>query len=243
LGFFGFEEVMKDFPGNSHSARIEQSNPTAPEPDATVTPSETKVVKKVVTGKVTQNKETLGKKFKRMFLHDGGNFAEHIVEKVVVPTIKDMALSIATQAVDGIRQGVEEALFGPEGSGRRRTTSYGTGRPVVNYTRYSSSSTVRRTERDRDRDSYRDRPRRSNRVKEIIVETREDGDAVLEELDALIDGEVGYCTVGDFYAACGESTTAQDEEWGWKDLSQARVHKLGRDEYLISMPRPRPIET
>jgi hypothetical protein len=231
-----------EFPGNSHSARIEQQNTTASVPEATVTTSETKTVKKVVTGKVTQNKETLGRKFKRMFLHDGGDFAGHIVEKIVVPTIKDMALSIATQAVDGVRQGIEEALFGPDGSGSRRsrTTSYGTGRPTVNYTRYSSSSS-RRPERDRDRDSYRSR--RSNRVKEIIVETREDGDAVLEELDAIIDNpDIGYCTVGDFYAACGENTTPQDEEWGWRDLSKARVHKISRDEFLISMPHPREIE-
>jgi hypothetical protein len=234
-----------DFPGNSHTAaRIEEEKASEQVPENTPTTSEPKKVKKVVTGKVTENKPTLGKRFKNMFVHDGGNFAEHVVEKVVVPMVKDMALSIATQMVDGFRQGVEEMLFGPDAKDRRgRTTSYGTGRPVVNYTRYSSTSSVRRSsdrsERDRDRDGS---SRRSNRVREIIVESREDGDAVLEELDAIIDSSVGHCTVGDFYAACGERTVSTDEEWGWTDLRDARVSKLGRDEFLISMPRPRPID-
>lgn len=239
-----------DFPGNSINSRIEEKKPEKA-PDERTTEDlynekgldSPKKVKKVVTGKVTENKKNLGKRFKDMFIHDGGNFAEHVMEKVVAPMVKDMALSIATQMVDGFRQGVEEMLFGPDGKGeRRRTTSYGTGRPVVNYTRYSSNTRVSRSgdRPGRDRD---DSIRRSNRVKEIIVETREDGDAVIEELEAIIDSDIGHCTVGDFYAACGESTVSTDEEWGWTDLRNARVSKLGRDEYLISMPRPRAIES
>lgn len=238
-----------DFPGNSHTSRIEEKKEPAAESESakTETPSEPKQVKKVVSGKVSQRPKSLGKRFKDMFVSDSSNFAEHVVENVVVPMVKDMALSIATQMVDGFRQGVEEMLFGPDGKERRqRSTSYGTGRPVVNYTRYSSTSSVRRSssDRERDRPARGEAIRRSNRVKEIIVETREDGDAVLEELDAIIDNpNVGHCTVGDFYAACGESTRSTDEEWGWTDLSQARVRKLDEDEFLIVMPRPRPIES
>lgn len=234
-----------DFPSNSHTARIEQKKDTEPEETGTETPSEPKKAKKVVTGKVTNHKPTLSSRFKKMFLHEGGDFAGHIVEKVVVPMFKDMALSIVTQMVDGVRQGVEEAIFGPDGKGeRRRTTSYGTGRPVVNYTRYSSSSTVRRSGDAPIRRSDRyDRDRRSNQVKQIVVQTREDGDAVIEELEGIIDSDIGHCTVGDFYAACGESTVSTDEDWGWTDLRNARVREITRDEYLIDMPRPRPIES
>lgn len=234
-----------DFPGNSHTSRIEENKDPTPESAKIETASDPKQVKKVVSGKVSQRPKSLGKRFKDMFVSDSSNFAEHVVENVVVPTVKDMALSIATQMVDGFRQGVEEMLFGPDGKERRRrTTSYGTGRPVVNYTRYSSTSSVRRTSADRDRPVRGEALRRSNRVKEIIVETRDDGDAVIEELDAIIDNpNVGHCTVGDFYAACGESTRSTDEEWGWTDLSQARVVKLDEDEYLIKMPRPHPIDS
>jgi hypothetical protein len=235
-----------DFPGNSHTSRIEQQEDPEETSGETKAASEAKQVKKVVTGKVTENKPTLSKRFKKMFLHDGGNFAEDIAQRVVVPMIKDMALSIATQMVDGFRQGVEEMLFGPDGKERRgRTTSYGNNdrRPRINYTQYSSTSTVRRSAEPirRNRD---DRARRSNRVKEIIVETREDGEAVLEELEAIIDSDIGHCTVGDFYAACGESTVSTDEEWGWTNLQNARVRQMDRygNEFLIAMPEPRPIE-
>jgi len=66
---------------------------------------------------------------------------------------------------------------------------------------------------------------------------------VLEELDALIDNDnVRHATVGDYYTAAGEDTKPTDEEWGWTDLSTARVRKVAEDEYLIMMPRPKPIE-
>jgi hypothetical protein len=234
-----------DFPGNSHTAkRIEEKNDPEEAPVESKATSGPRQVKKVVTGKVAENKPTIGNRFKKMFLHDGGNFAEDIAQRVVVPMFKDMALSIATQMVDGFRQGVEEMLFGPDGAKdrRARTTNYGTGRPRINYTEYSSRSTVRRSS-DPIRRDREDRGRRSNRVKEIIVESREDGDLVIEELEAIIDGDIGHCTVGDFYAACGESTVSTDEEWGWTSLRDARVRKIDRDEYLIVMPTPRPIES
>lgn len=233
-----------DFPGNSHTARQNQNTPEQ-EPAKTETTSETRQVKKVVSGKVTKRDEPLGKRFKKMFISGSDNFAEHLLENVIVPRMKDMALGITGQMVDAFRQGVEEMLFGPNGrSDQRRTTSYGTGRPTrINYSSYSATSTVRRsTDRpERDRGPI---IRRSNRVKEIIVESREDGDAVIEELDAMIDS-IGHCTVGDFYAAVGEGTRSTDEEWGWTSLKEARVHQIDREgrEFLISMPSPRPIES
>jgi hypothetical protein len=79
-------------------------------------------------------------------------------------------------------------------------------------------------------------------VRDYILETREDADLVLEELDAVIDS-VGHCTVGDFYSTMGDTPNQTDEEWGWTSLSAARVTKVASNEFLISMPRPRPIET
>jgi hypothetical protein len=229
---------MEDFPGNSHSARISET----PKPASEKSPEENKPVKKVVSGKVTQRPKPIGKRLKDMFITDGGNFGEYLVEKVVVPMVKDMVLSIIEQSAAGFRQGVEEKLFGPDDQGNRRRapTTYGSGRPVVNYTRYSSSSTVRRSaDRPPGGDTIK---RRSNQVKEYILEDREDADMVLEELDAMIDSDLGHCTVGDFYSLMGDRPRSTDEEWGWTDLSTARVTKLSPNEYLIAMPRPKPIE-
>lgn len=236
---------MEDFPGNSHTSRMTEKKDQAQEPEKSKTTSGTKKVEKVVTGRVTQREKKVGARLKDMFIQDGGNFGAFLVEKVIVPMAKDMILSVIEQTANGFRQGLEEKLFGPDENGRRsRTTSYGASRAPVNYTRYStSSSTIRRGDTST-RPSYHRSPsavRRSNNVKEFIVETREDGDLVLEELDAVIE-TVGHCTVGDFYSTMGENTTSTDEGWGWTDLSGARVSKLSADEYLITMPRPRPIE-
>ncbi len=228
---------MDQFPGNSHTSRIEAKGPTPAKSEETSEP------KKVVSGKVRQRNKPLSTRLKNMFINDGGSFGEYLVEKVIVPMMKDMALSVITQTADGVRQGIEDKLFGPDERGHRgRTTSYGTGRPVVNYTRYSNNTSMRRDSSTRPPSGYAP-IRRSNRLKDIVLESREDADLVLEELDAIIDTpDVGHCTVGDFYGLVGETTRSTDEEWGWTDLSQARVSKLSPKEFLISMPRPRPIE-
>lgn len=228
---------MDQFPGNSHTARRAADKDIPAKSD---TASDPKKVQKVVTGKVSERKKPLGSRFKDMFISqaDGGSFAEHLVENVVVPKMKDMALSIVTQIVDGVRMGVEEVLFGPDDKGHRSrsSTSYGSTRPTVSYHRMNSQTATRR---------FSDRPpapntiRRSNRVKEIIVSSREQGEQVIEELEAMIDGEVGHCTVADFYVAVDVSPTSTDVDWGWADLREARVHELNRDEFVILMPRPK----
>jgi hypothetical protein len=229
---------MDQFPGNSHTSRLVEKEQG---PAKSETASDPKKVEKVVTGKVTVRNKPLGTRLKDMFINDGGSFGEYLVEKVVVPMVKDMVLSIITQTADGIRGGIEEKLFGPDEQSRRtRTPGYGTTRPV-NYTRFSNPPSVgRRDSATRPASGHR-AIRRSNVVKELIVETREEGDLVLEELDAIID-TVGHCTVGDYYSTMGENTRSTDEEWGWTSLAAARVSKLSTDEFLISMPRPLPIE-
>jgi hypothetical protein len=227
---------MDEFPGNSHTSRIEENK----EPEKSETTSEPKKIRQVATGKVSQRPKTLGARFKEMFFNEGASFGEHLVENVVVPMVKDMMLSIVVQVGDGFKQGVEGFLFGPDAQGRRtRSTSYTTGRPTVQYNRFSSS-TVRRDISSPIR-SRNDVIRRSNRIRDVVVETRDEGEDVIEELNAMIDS-IGHCTVGDFYAAVGERTHSTDEEWGWTDLRDARVERIDHTEFLIRMPRPRPIQ-
>lgn len=233
--------AQAEFPGNSISNNPITADKKVPDPAATSeTVSEPKQVKKVITGAVTERKKTLGDKFKDMFVHDGGDFAEELVKTVVKPMIKDMALSIVVQIGDGMKRGFEDMIFGPDENGRRRssTTSFGNGRPV-NYNRFSSPTTIRRDDRAPLRGEV---VHRSNRVRNLIVTTRQEGDDVIEELEAMME-QVKYCTVADYYSAMGESSTSTDHEWGWVSLRAARVEKVSPDEFAIVMPRPRPIET
>lgn len=235
---------MEDFgnlPGNSHSKKLKDEQRKAGESENT-TVSETpdsdeapKQVKKVVTGTVRQRRKPLGTRLKEMFASENGDsFGQYLVDNVVVPMMKDMVLSVITQTADGIRGGIEERLFGASTQERTRTTSYGTGRPVVNYTRYSSSSTNRPSGRSTP-PAPRITVRRSNKVQDIILGTREDGEDVLDELRDKVDG-FGHCTVGDLYTAVGITPTSTDHSWGWDNLDQARVRRLATDEYLLVMP-------
>jgi hypothetical protein len=227
---------MDEFPGNSHTSRITENE----EPEKSETTSEPKKIRKVASGKVSKRPKTLGSRFKEMFFNEGASFGEHLVENVVVPMVKDMMLSIVVQVGDGFKQGVEGFLFGPDAQGRRtRTSNYGTGRPTVRYNQFSSS-TVRREVSSPVR-SRRDVIRRSNRIRDIVVETRDEGEDVIAELEAMIDS-IGHCTVGDFYASVGEQTRSTDEAWGWTDLRTARVEKIDHNEFWIRMPQPQPIE-
>lgn len=232
---------MQDFPGNSHVSKVaaEKERPAVSE-----TSSEPKKVTKVINGRATQRKKSLGGRFKEMFFASVGeeSFAEHLVEKIVVPRAKEMLLTIANQTIDGIRQAVEERIFGTSTPSNTRGTSYTTGRPVVNYNRMSSGAPA--GQRDRARSGPPPVIRRSNVIQDIILESREDGDTVLENLDAMIDS-IGHCTVGDLYGLVDIPTNRIDESWGWTDLSRARVNVIpgtNPPEYLVTMPPPRPIE-
>lgn len=255
---------MEDFgslPGNSHSEKLrkeqqkagesENSKAEGPIPSAQKQYDEhqenpSKQVKKVVTGTVKKRRKPLGTKLKEMFApDDGDSFSQYLVDQVVVPMFKDMVLSVITQTADGIRGGIEERLFGSSQQSRTRTTSYGTGRPVINYTRYSSSSTNRPSSRT-SAPTPRITVRRSNKLQEVILESREEGYGVIEELQAKID-DFGHCTVGDYYACVGITPKSTDESWGWDmpDFDQrARVRRLASDsdEYLLLLPRPIEIE-
>lgn len=231
---------MQDFPGNSHTARTITNSQDAEKAEENA--SDPKKLEKVITGKVVQRKKGLGSRFKEMFFHEDGNFGEYLFEKVIVPKLKDLGLSVLDQFFDGIHQGVEEMFHGPNGQGRRKTISYGT--PRRNYNAYSASSpSVRRESITRPPGVPRI-IRRSNVIEDIILETREDGEAVIEELTAVIDS-VGHCTVGDLYSLVDIHPKTTDEGWGWTDISNARCTRIpgaNPPEFMLRMPSPRPIE-
>jgi len=220
---------MDQYPGNSIVSK--QSTDAGQKDD---TPAR----KKIVEGKVTRRRKPLGARLKEMFISGEESFVETLVEDVVIPTLKELILTMVDQSARGFKEGLEERLYP---SGRRPNSGYRTGGPIAYHNRYSSPTRVS-TYRSRESNTSYHRPlvRRSNRVMDILVEHREDGDRVIEELQAMIDSE-NFATVGDFYSMVGEKPNATDEEWGWDDLSTARVKRV-EDGYLICMPRPIPID-
>ncbi|AXQ61287.1 hypothetical protein SEA_LIBERTYBELL_46 [Streptomyces phage LibertyBell] len=240
-----------DFPGNSIKQTINaetstEENPAAGGPVEGSVAAKGERLKKVADAKTP--KKTFGQSLRSVFVPDGKSMTDYFVNEILIPQAKDIVISVATDTVDGfkmmfsqaadsIKDGIQERMFGEfRRRPRSTTTSYGTGRPVVNYGAYSK--TTSRTETTRET-----RPilaRRSNRLQEVRVETRDIGDQVLEHLDGKIT-ETGFATVGDFYDLVGITPVHTDDSWGWGDLSQARVERLAVDDYLIKMPTPEPL--
>jgi hypothetical protein len=228
---------MEDFPSNSHTARIKMEK----EPEKAESSSGEEANKKVVTGKVKERPKTIGGRLKDMFIADGGNFSEQLYENVIKPKAQEMAISIISTITDAVKDGFEEVITG--GRPRRgvnRPSTPGARGPRVSYNLISS--------RNRNGSRFSDRDgvvpiRRSNRVRDLIVETRETGELVIEQLEGLIDSGVRHCTVGDYYDLMGERVVSTDHEWGWTNLQNARVRQLDDNEFLMVMPSPHPIES
>jgi len=240
---FGFSDraAMENFPGNSNSARMHK--PTdKPEEAKTEAAAPKKSADRVVTGKVSTKKKPIGERFKSMFITDGAGYAEFLVQKVLIPKAKDTLDTIITQALNGIAQGIQEAIHGgpaPDHKTGRTTTVIGGNRPpLINYNQISrSSSTITRSTQAEPRIL-----RRSNVLEDIVLPTREDCNAVIGELTEVIQS-VGHCTVGDLYVCVGIQPNQTDEGWGWNNLRGAGARQLTTGEYVLVMPKPIEIQT
>lgn len=235
------DEFPGNLPGNSHSAKMTkgpQTEKTEPENTETSTASaeSPEPKKKVIQGRVTQRRKPLGTRVREMFAGDGQeSFADHLINNVAVPMIKDMIISVVAQTLDGVKNGVEDRISGTSQS-RTRTPSHATGRTHTNYSGFSSPP--RRPTSRPASPASRITIRRSNQVQDIILETRADGDAILEELQAVIDS-VGHCTMGDLYSYFDDIKQDQTHEgWGWDNIDEARVRRIATEEFLLVMPRP-----
>lgn len=239
---------MDDFgslPGNSHTAKLKKEQQKAgaseeAEGSQAISDAENnEKVKKVVSGKVITKRKPLGVQFKEMFASEGEqSFMDYLINDVAVPMIQETIVTVIGSTLDGIKNGLEDRITGGRSEGRTsRLTSYGTGKRVDYNAQYRASRpSVRSTA-----PSPRMTIRRSNRVVDIFLETREDGMDIIEELQGKIDG-FGHCTVADLYACVGEDIKTTDEAWGWDTLEDARVRRLATGQFQLVVPRPIPIQ-
>lgn len=220
---------LNDLPSNSNKVGSIISEPEPPAENST------SGSKKVIQGVAVRQKRSIGTRLKDMFIEDGGDFADQLVKEVVIPKAKEIVLTVIDQTQLGIKQVVEQALFGQIRT-HNRPTNYGTGRPV-NYNGMSASIIRPRA----DTGSHIRRMRRSNVPDDVVVSSLEEGEMILEELDAKIDA-MRHCTVADLYELAGIEPTGTDDSWGWTNLDRARVRLIGPSRYLIVVPRPQSID-
>jgi hypothetical protein len=222
--------MSEEFPSNSHAGREERRSRKSEKDEP-----RKKEIQRVTKGQAIQRKKPLYKRFKETFTGDDqvGVF-EYVMLDVLIPGIKDIVADVATTAI-------ETSLFGGDVRPRSRRRHGRGGGGYTSYNRMSDRRDSGRRDRDRD-DDRRDRRRdRGHEQREYIVPTRHEADDVL---DTMIECLSKYDSVSkrDLLSMIGEPHNFTDEDWGWTDLRGARVHRIGRDGYLIDLPRPEPLD-
>ena len=188
--------------------------------------NDSKSNKKVINGKAKIQKKSEVRKFADSIVSsDASNVKSYILTDVIIPAAKKLIYDIFTDGIDMI-------LYGGRGGNERR-------RPIgerIDYTRYAKSSD-RRTSSER-------REKRSRAVydyDQIVVPTKGDAEAVLTQMDDLID-RYEIASVADLYEAAGLTPSHTDFKYGWTDLSGADTIRTRNGEYTFKLPKPLPID-
>lgn len=222
MGASGVKTVSVDFPSNSKSSKVE------------VKTEERRKVEKVVSGGVIQQKKSLGKRFVETFIgEDIKNVKSYIIHDVVIPAAKDTIADIVKGITDTIQGSIEVSLFGETRRKNASRSGRDSNRPYVSYDRMSSRE---RDRADAKRAEY-NKVRAHNSFEDIILETRQDGDAVLGALADLI-VDYGQATVADLYDLVGKTGNFTDDRYGWKEIGGATVSRARGGGYLLNLPRP-----
>lgn len=222
--------MESEFPSNSNKSH--QVDPTANKGK----PAEKKV-EKVVTGEVVKRKKSLGSRFKETFISgaDSKSVMEYVLFDILIPAAKDMV-------VDATQAGLERKFYGEARSVGRRGYNRGpVGGGYTAYNRIGSSPLVDPRARQDPRAIAPSRKARANHnFDEIILQSRVEATAVIDQLFELV-SKYDQATVADLYDLVGVESSFTDQRWGWLDLRGADVIHV-RNGYLLSLPRPEPID-
>lgn len=214
--------MEREFPSNRRyiNAPAEKKEEPAPEK-----------LQAVVRGGVERRKKPIGKRWVETFLGgDARSVWDYVTLDVLLPAAKDMF----TEAVS---QGVERMVFGEARSTSRSRPRGGFLGGPPGHTAYDRVGYRGGSRRDEPRREMSLRARSLHDFDEIILNTRAEGETVLERLDVLIEN-YGVAKVSDLYALTGIQAAFTDEKYGWDDLRSARVERMRGGKYLLSMPEP-----
>lgn len=158
---------------------------------------EKKKIEKVVSGTVKVKKKSGFRKFADDFISDkASNIKSHIVEDIIIPTIKK-----------GISSTVDLILYGRSQKDRIPGTK-------ISYTKFYDEPR-RQIDAPTPRYSYDD----------IIVESRGEAEAVLSQLSDIID-TYERASVADLYDLVGISGDYTDQKYGWVNVRNAEAIRV-----------------
>ena len=206
-------ELNTNYPSNSKLRKEELKTP--------------EITKVDLKGKASIRDKSMGERFKNLFdKRDFQDIFYHVLENVVVPNIKNLLY-------DSLTKGSEIAIFGDS-------------RPVRGSSRlqnrYSGSTYTSRYNRPTEtKPSELARSRNAVDFGDIFFDNRMDAEVILDQINQLME-QYGRFTVSWLHEMLGAKSSYPDNNYGWTDISQARV-KTVRDGYILSLPNPRPFES
>lgn len=180
-------------------------------------------IEKVVKGRVTTQKKSLGQKFEETFLsEETGGVGNYIFNDVLIPALKDTF-------VDMVEGAINMAFYGDT---RRRSS-----RGRSSFSRGGVERVSYDTSFDR-RDKRRSMPRGRARydMDNIRFDTRADADILLDTLTEYLD-QYNSVSVGDVFESLNIPTQANDFRYGWYELGGAHIRKSRDGGYILEMPR------
>lgn len=174
-------------------------------------------IEPVAVGKLA-SKKSLGRKISETFITgDIKDVGEYIIGDVIIPGIKDFISELITNGTDML-------LYG---STRGRRNKSRDGRTNYNSIYDGKKSDDRKRKDTVNRDIYD--------YGEIAFDDRAKATLVLDKLEDLLD-EYKMVSVADMKEASGFQSDYTDNNWGWMDLSGAKIIR-DRGEYILKMPK------
>lgn len=220
---------MSEFPSNSHANR----NLSEPREDESSNVRELKPKReKIIEGKATQRRPTLMSRLREQFGGaDGKGIAEYIILDVLAPAAKSMIEEAFTEGIHRMLNPGRDTdsrrpvynRYGNRYSGPREQNH-------VSYNRYSNRDEPRTISRD---------ARRMHDFAEIVLESRQEAENVLEELRDNLD-RYKNVSVRDLYELTGFDGNAADDSWGWFELNRAYTSRV-RGGWVLNLPKPEPL--
>lgn len=200
------------YPSNSYKKQSEDPPKSAKPP-----------VEKIVSGKVTRRKKTLGRRIKDLFSGDrASSVGSYVFEEILVPAAKDLLFEMVTG-------GTARAVFGTD----RRQAARSTRNARLPQTRYDRMADPVGSHRNERRET--ERVRTTHDFDDIVFDNRGEAEDVLDHLIMLVD-TYESATVDDFLELVGMTGEYTDQRWGWRDLRAASISRV-RDGYTLNLPR------
>lgn len=215
------EVNLDDLKPNSYSYKEEKKIEMAEE---TLTREEPPKLKPIVKKQnVAQTKESVGQKFKSIFVQeDVSTVKRYVTDEVLWPGVKNLILDCLSM------------FFFKEsyGGGRRRGRRYDDDDDYVSYSSYYEGGRRRKKKKKKSRD-YDDDDEYTTDYRNIVLKHKEDAQEVVSELRRRIK-KYDRASVADLFDLIEISGKYTDNNWGWTDPDAIGIRRVSNG-YLIDV--------